>query len=260
MACLHDEDAMTQPLTAVERRVYHYLLDFTAENTFQPSIREIGKQLQIRSTKTVSDLLQSLADKGFIERDGSRSRGVRLLGFSGLPGARPVPYYGRVNAGEPALLPENRDGYLAMERRFLPSDSTFALRARGDSMTGSGILDGDYVLIDPAATPAEDAMVAMRVGEGVIFRSLSHENDRIAPTASNARVDEERTPRDSGTDILGVVCGVFRAFHDTGASLDQAQVSGNLVGEGPTPAPDDSGITPRTINPLPYPDRPTLVY
>ena len=68
---------MNDTLTAVERRVYHYLLDFLAENTYQPSIREIGKRFRIKSTKTVSDLLQSLANKGFIERDPSRSRGVR---------------------------------------------------------------------------------------------------------------------------------------------------------------------------------------
>ena len=52
---------MAEQLTKLESSVYHYLLDFTAENTYQPSIRDIGKQFKIKSTKTVSDLLQSLA-------------------------------------------------------------------------------------------------------------------------------------------------------------------------------------------------------
>ena len=60
---------MTEPLTPLERRVYHYLIDFLAENTYQPSIREIAKKFRIKSTKTVSDLLASLSQKGFIERD-----------------------------------------------------------------------------------------------------------------------------------------------------------------------------------------------
>ena len=60
---------MPEPLTQIEQRVYHYLLDFLCDNTYQPSVREIGKQFQIKSTKTVSELLQSLADKGYIERD-----------------------------------------------------------------------------------------------------------------------------------------------------------------------------------------------
>src|SRR5208283_2815769 len=97
---------VADPLTPIERRVYHYLLDFLAENTYQPSVREIGKRFRIKSTKTVSDLLQSLSDKGYIERDPSRSRGVRLLGYAAAGRTQPVPIFGKIAASEPALLPE----------------------------------------------------------------------------------------------------------------------------------------------------------
>src|SRR3954451_10796394 len=103
---------MTEPLTPLERRVYHYLIDFLAENTYQPSIREIARKFRIKSTKTVSDLLHGLEAKGYIQRDESRSRGVRLLGFAAAGGTQPVPYYGRIHAGEPSLLPENRKGFV----------------------------------------------------------------------------------------------------------------------------------------------------
>src|SRR5918911_2672164 len=88
-------DPMVEPLTPIERRVYHFLLDFLSENTYQPSIREIGKKFRIKSTKTVSDLLQSLSAKGYIERDPSRSRGVRIVGYTGPTHLQAVPYYGR---------------------------------------------------------------------------------------------------------------------------------------------------------------------
>src|SRR5450759_2857436 len=74
---------MPESLSALERRVFYYLIDFLADNTFQPSIREIARKFRIKSTKTVSDLLRSLEKKGYIERDASRSRGVRLLGYAG---------------------------------------------------------------------------------------------------------------------------------------------------------------------------------
>ena len=108
---------MTEPLTQLERRVYHYMIDFLAENTYQPSIREIAKQFKIKSTKTVSDLLHALERKGYIERDESRSRGVRLIGFAAAGHTQPVPYYGRIHAGEPALLPEHRKGFITLDRR-----------------------------------------------------------------------------------------------------------------------------------------------
>src|SRR4029078_8164031 len=134
---------MAEPLTQIERRVYHYMIDFLAENTYQPSIREIAKKFRIKSTKTVSDLLHALATKGYIERDESRSRGVRLLGFAAAGATQPVPYYGKVHAGEPSLLPEHRVGYITVDRRFLPSEDVFMLKVKGESMMGRGINEGD---------------------------------------------------------------------------------------------------------------------
>src|SRR5947207_1963966 len=141
---------MTEPLTELEERVYHYMIDFLAENTYQPSIREIARKFRIRSTKTVSDLLHALESKGFIAREESRSRGVRLLGFAAAGSTQPVPYYGAIHAGEPALLSEDRKGYITVDRRFLPGEDVFFLKAKGDSMIGRGIFDGDYVMISPS--------------------------------------------------------------------------------------------------------------
>src|SRR6476646_1309903 len=99
---------MSEPLSQLEKRFYHYLIDFLAENTFQPSIREIARKFRIKSTKTVSDLLHSLEKKGYIERDASRSRGVRLVGYAASGSTQPVPYYGKVVFVNDAAPTENR--------------------------------------------------------------------------------------------------------------------------------------------------------
>lgn len=204
---------MSEQLTRLESSVYQYLLDFTAEHTYQPSIRDIGKQFEIKSTKTVSDLLQSLARKGYIERDPSRSRGVRLLGFSGTAQSTPVPYYGRIHAGEPALLPEHREGFITMDRRFLPSERVFFLKVKGDSMQGRAIESGDFVMIDPAATAQDGDMIAARLGEDATIKTLSHEGSTVVLKAANP-ADRDITvgPRDDFA-VLGIVCGVFRPFN-----------------------------------------------
>jgi len=203
---------MTEPLTPLERRVYHYLIDFLAENTYQPSIREIAKKFRIKSTKTVSDLLASLSQKGFIERDQSRSRGVRIVGFSGTANTQPVPYFGKVHAGEPALLPEHREGYITMDRRFLPSDDVFFLKIKGESMMGRGIFDGDYVLVSPSTRAKDGDIVAARLGDEATVKTLTHRGATIVLEPAN---DAERAievgPRDDFA-VLGVVCGVFRPF------------------------------------------------
>jgi len=206
---------MPEPLTQLGGRVYQYMIDFLAENTYQPSIREIARRFRIKSTKTVSDLLHALENKGYIQRDESRSRGVRLLGFSSAGGTQPVPYYGRVHAGEPALLPEHRNAFVTMDRRFLPSDDVFLLKVKGDSMARRGILDGDYVMITPSARAKDGDIVAARLGADVTVKTLMHRGSSLALEPAN---DGERPVEVGPGDdfaVLGVVCGVFRPYHET---------------------------------------------
>jgi repressor LexA len=217
---------MSEQLTRLESSVYQYLLDFTAEHTYQPSIRDIGKQFEIKSTKTVSDLLQSLARKGYIERDPSRSRGVRLLGFSGTAQSTPVPFYGRIHAGEPSLLAEHREGYITMDRRFLPSDRVFFLKVKGESMIGRAIESGDFVMVDPA-TPAKDGdMIAARIGDEATIKTLSHDGQTVVLKPANP-ADRDITigPRDD-FGVLGVVCGVFRPFSVMNTQSAQTAAAG----------------------------------
>jgi repressor LexA len=206
---------MPETLTALERRVYHYLIDFLAENTFQPSIREIARKFRIKSTKTVSDLLHSLEKKGYIERDASRSRGVRLVGYASAGSTQPVPYYGKIAAGQPALLPENRKGFITADRRFLPTEDVFALKADGDSMVDRAILDGDFVICSPSLQPKDGDIIAARIGDRATVKTLTHRGSTIVLEPANK---SEKSIEISASDdfaVLGVVCGVFRPFHES---------------------------------------------
>ena len=213
---------MAEQLTKLESSVYHYLLDFTAENTYQPSIRDIGKQFKIKSTKTVSDLLQSLARKGYIERDPARSRGVNLLGFGAAMRTQPVPFYGKIHAGEPALVPEHRQGFITLDRRFIPSEDVFFLKVKGDSMVGRCITEGDYVLVNPHQDPRDNDIVAARLGEEATVKTYRKRNGAVVLEAANPA--ERDITVQPGTDfgVLGVICGVFRPGFD-------ANIGGNSI-------------------------------
>jgi repressor LexA len=201
---------VSEQLTKLEMSVYHYLLDFTAEKTYQPSIRDIGRQFKIKSTKTVSDLLQSLARKGYIERDPARSRGVNLLGFGGALRTQPIPYYGKIHAGEPALLPEHRSGFITMDRRFVPSGDVFFLKVKGDSMIGRAIMDGDFVMINPSATAQDGDVIAARIKDDATIKVLRRRGGAVILEPANPADREIAITPGSDFGILGVVCGVFR--------------------------------------------------
>ena len=205
---------MTEPLNQLERRVYHYMIDFLAENTYQPSIREIAKRFRIKSTKTVSDLLHSLESKGYIQRDESRSRGVRLLGFAAAGHTQPVPFYGKIHAGEPSLLPEHRQYFITIDRRFVPSEDVFFMKIKGDSMIGRGVLDGDFVMVTPSARAKDGDMVAARLGEEATVKTLTHRGGTIVLEPANPAERAIEVGPTSDFAVLGVVCGVFRPFFE----------------------------------------------
>lgn len=205
---------MAEQLTKLESSVYHYLLDFTAENTYQPSIRDIGRQFKIKSTKTVSDLLQSLARKGYIQRDPARSRGVNLLGFGAAMRTQPVPFYGKIHAGEPALIPEHRQGFITLDRRFIPSEDVFFLKVKGDSMVGRCITEGDYVLVNPRQEPKDNDVVAARIGADATVKTYRKQNSSVVLEAANPAERDITVQPGMDFGVLGVVCGVFRPAFD----------------------------------------------
>jgi repressor LexA len=80
---------------------------------------------------------------------------------------------GEVSAGRPARSEEIGGGCISVDLSTIginPSPRTFALKVRGDSMTGSHILDGDTIVLE-LKTPHHGAVVAALVdGESTLKR------------------------------------------------------------------------------------------
>lgn len=206
---------MPEPLSKMERRILDYLIDYLRRNTYQPSIREIGRRFGIKSTKTVSEYLQSLADKGYIEREASRSRGVRIVGLE-LQNAQTVsvPFYGKIAAGAPTLLRDRADEEFTLDPKLVGSANSFFLEVRGESMEAMGILDGDLVLVEPA-DPEEvrdGEVVAARVdGEATVKRYFARDGQVVLEPANTDYAPILVTSGQS-FGLLGRVTGLFRRF------------------------------------------------
>ena len=76
---------------------------------------------------------------------------------------RRIPLVGRIAAGQPITAQEDIEDWLIVDER---DDVDFALRIKGDSMTGVGIYDGDiiYVRKQPTVNNGEIAVVLIDDG------------------------------------------------------------------------------------------------
>jgi repressor LexA len=193
------------PLSPIEQQVYHFLLDFLSEHTFQPSVREIAKQLKIPSTKSVTDLLAALEKKGYVERATGRSRGVTLVGFAGGAGTIPVPVM-HAEAGRAELTTED---HLTLDRRLVPAHDAFLIRAAREAAPAHGVRLGDLVLVNPSSRAKDGDVVIVRAANVVLVRAMTRKGAALHLAAPGSGADLELGQGDDYV-VLGVLAGVFR--------------------------------------------------
>ena len=183
-------------------RILVYVNQFVQENGYSPSVREIGAAVGLRSTASVSYHIQDLQEKGLLQAPGGKGRKRSLVA-----GSRPgqIPIVGVVTAGVPILAVENQEGTLCWDG----DPGCFALRVRGDSMIGAGILSGDLVVVRPQQTASDGQIVVARLEDEATVKRLSRKNGQVWLLPEN----DSFSPIDgSEAELVGLVKAVIREY------------------------------------------------
>ena len=181
--------------------IVDFVNQFIQENGYSPSVREIGAAVGLSSTASVSYHLQALQAKGLLQAPGAKGRKRALV-----TGARPgqIPVVGVVTAGLPILAVENQEGTLPWN-----DPGCFALRVRGDSMLGAGILPGDKVVVRPQATADDGQIVVARLEDEATVKRLRRRGGEIWLMPEN---DADAPIDGNHAEIIGVVKAVVREY------------------------------------------------
>jgi repressor LexA len=156
----------------------------------------------LRSTASVSYHLQALQEKGLLQAPGGKGM-KRAIVTSQRQGQ--IPVIGVVTAGVPILAYENQEGTMAWDG----DPGCFALRVRGDSMVGAGILSGDKVVVRPQQTANDGQIVVALLGDEATVKRLSRKNGQVWLLPENDNYD----PIDgSEAQIIGLVKAVVREY------------------------------------------------
>jgi len=212
---------MPPNLSEIERRILDYMVRYLRDNTYQPSIREIGERFGIKSTKTVSEHLQALADKGFLERDPSRSRGVKILGVDLHAETISLPCYAEIPDDRYGVPTSSAETFLSVDRQIARTEGGFFVRAHGDELAAIGVQDGDLILVEPVTIDElpEDAVVVTRLPEGPRFRRLSRNGTGIFLQPLRAGQEKVRVEDPTKLRLLGRVAGLFRMLDGVGRTV-----------------------------------------
>jgi repressor LexA len=173
---------MAKKLTHRQQTVLETIRAWIRERGYPPTIRELGKQLGIKSLRGVTTHLDAIAKKGFLKRD-SRARSISLSDLvAPFEQAIRVPVVGRIRPGTPVLAQEHVESHVVVDGAWLKkkaSDGTaehFAFKVRGNSMVYAGILEGDYVIVRQQATADDgDIVVAVTGDEATVKQFVKEE-------------------------------------------------------------------------------------
>ena len=193
---------MSVELTKKEHSVFE-LLKRKLASGLPPTVREIAKELGIKSTSTVHAYLSALEEKGYIIRDKYNSRAIKIVGQKDVSH---IPVLGKVTAGQPILAVEDIEDYIPYDAE---GKGIFALRVSGLSMKNAGILDGDIIVANKDAYIKNGDIVVALIEDEATVKRLKNDNGKIILMPENE--DFEPIIAEN-PQMLGKVIGCIRKY------------------------------------------------
>ena len=202
-------------LTAKQQQIYDYIRDFTAGHGYPPSVREIGEAVGLKSPSTVHFHLKGLEEAGVIVKAEGKTRAISMPGAPFRPVAEEldahvnqVPVVGNVAAGSPILAQECIEDYLTFDTAGLEGEH-FALKVRGESMLGAGILPGDLVVVHRQQEARNGEIVVALFEEEATVKTLNRRDGHTWLRPENPDYE----PIDgTQAEIIGKVVAVVRRY------------------------------------------------
>ena len=200
-------------LTPKQQQIYDYIVSFSEEHGYPPSVREIGEYVGLKSPSTVHFHLKGLETAGLITKAEGKTRAITVSAAHAAP-AQPepprdkIPVVGNVAAGSPILAQECVEDYLTFETGGREGEY-FALQVRGESMKYAGILPGDLVVVHQQSEAHHGELVVALFEEEATVKTLRRKDGHTWLMPENP--DYEPIDGD-GCTILGKVTAVVRRY------------------------------------------------
>jgi repressor LexA len=213
---IQEEAPLTEDLHPSRLRILEFLARLDpAEGS--PTVREVAKAVGLKSPQTVHYHLLKLEEEGYVERGkipGRKRRPLRLT-EKGWDAVSTRPLLGRIAAGRGLEAMANEESYSLAAELLTPRPGRrrFLLVAKGDSMTGAGIDEGDLLVVEENPSPPDGSVVAALVmgerEEEATVKVLRRQGKSIRLEARNGAHEDIVVPPDRVV-VQGTVEWVIR--------------------------------------------------
>lgn len=133
---------------------------------------------------------------------------TKIKGIIPIKKVRRIPILGQIACGNPIWAEENYIGYFTADDKYLDSD--FCLYAKGDSMTGAEIDDGDLVFIKKQSDVDDGEIAAVLIDDEATLKRVYKIADKVQLRADNPNYPPIDLDGTQSVIILGKATHVLR--------------------------------------------------
>lgn len=168
-------------LTQRQKEILEFIAQFTDENGFAPTVREICSHFNI-AIRAVQDHIAALQKKGALIATRHRSRSFRVLDEFKSKKSQPVlssiPII-HTGAVDDLLNPENIDGSVYKCATYIEPEKTyFAVHSADDAFRNLGILKGDLLVVEMTENYSDGTIVVAYHGGKFLVRRFDHAGEK----------------------------------------------------------------------------------
>jgi DNA polymerase V len=131
----------------------------------------------------------------------------------GNPSIRMPLFSHKVAAGFPSPADDYIESWLNLNEYLVRhQEATFFVRAKGNSMVGAGIFDGNLLVVDKSLIPSSGSIVIAVIDSELTVKRLLKDNGKIILKSENSRFKDIELKEGQELKVWGVVTATVRKF------------------------------------------------
>ena len=187
--------------------VLDYVKQYQLNKGLSPSYRNIAKNVGMSSLETAHRYVHILESRGQLTMTNIGNISTPLNLSKGK--TQIAPLIGTVACGDPINAEQNIEETFQLPTALFGSNKLYGLKAKGNSMTGVGIFDGDTVFYYPCSTAEDGEIVVALIENSATIKRLERKKDYAILHPENPEYKDIITKQ---LVIQGVVKHVVHSF------------------------------------------------
>jgi len=202
-------------LTNKQSKIYEFIVACHTDNGYPPTQAEIQSHFGFASPNAVRSHLVLIEKKGYIHLNFGKARGIQLSSSLAIiirQQEDAIPLLGNIAAGVPIWAEQNFEDNLPVSPSLFGGDQLFALHVKGESMTGSGIKNGDIAVIQRQDWVENGEIAAVLIEQEATLKRVYLSSNALILEADNPAFDDLEYTKEKADliCILGRYQGIIR--------------------------------------------------